>query len=465
MKRKSYIHAPLLKFSVCLMAGIIAANHATPLLPVTPLLVATVVLAWIARRRPIAQSLLICAVFFYLGLLSDRQRVTPPSEDSQLEAVVMSEPAEKPKTLMMDLTLPQLGETRRCYIWKDTLSRQIALGDALLVRLHDERFVRWDDWQHGGNGLHLLSRLQGTRLRALLLRHRLLNRYRQMRIGDEQYAVLAAMTLGDKSALTNELRQTYSVTGASHILALSGLHLGIIFFLLTALTGRRRSSWLVQLLLLLSIWAFVFLTGLAPGLIRSAIMLTVYAIFSFGGRSKMSVNVLCLTAIVMLLINADSLFDVSFQLSFASVFAILLFMPLFEGFLAPDFRFRHPVLNRLWSLIAVSLAAQIGVAPLSAYYFGSFPTYFLLTNFVAIPAATCILYGALLTLIFPPMAVVLGWVVQFLNAALDALSHLPMASISHLHPNVLQVCLCYVVIACFYLMLARLYATRRTSWQ
>ena len=214
----------------------------------------------------------------------------------------------------------------------------------------------------------------------------------------------------------------------------------------------------MQLLLVLCIWAFAFVTGLSPGVVRSATMLTVYAIFSIGGRDRMSVNALCLTAIVMLLINARSLFDVSFQLSFASVFAILLFLPLFEGIQGPDFRFRHPFLNKLWSLATVSLAAQMGVAPLTAYYFGSFPTYFLLTNFVVIPAATVILYGTLCALIFPPLGTLLGWVVKLLNAFLDIVAQLPLASITNLHPTVVQVCLYYAVIGCLYGILHKLYA-------
>ncbi|MBQ3629659.1 MAG: ComEC/Rec2 family competence protein [Prevotella sp.] len=468
MKRKHHFYAPLLKLSVCLMGGIVVAHYATLPLPVVPFLVATLVAAWMLRRTPVVQSLVICAAFFEMGLLAESSQRhypeglgdAPSAEGIQggLEAVVMSEPTEKPKTLMMDLTLPRLGETRRCYIWKDSLSRQLTLGDALTVRLNDGHFVRWDGWQPGGNGLQQLSPLQRVRLRALLLRHRLLSRYRLLNVGDEQYAVLAAMTLGDKSALTNELRQTYSVAGASHILALSGLHLGIIYFLLMSITGRRRRSWLVQLLLVLCIWAFAFVTGLSPGVVRSATMLTVYAIFSIGGRDRMSVNALCLTAIVMLLINARSLFDVSFQLSFASVFAILLFLPLFEGIQGPDFRFRHPFLNKLWSLATVSLAAQMGVAPLTAYYFGSFPTYFLLTNFVVIPAATVILYGTLCALIFPPLGTLLGWVVKLLNAFLDIVAQLPLASITNLHPTVVQVCLYYAVIGCLYGILHKLYA-------
>ena len=122
-------------------------------------------------------------------------------------------------------------------------------------------------------------------------------------MADESYAVVATMALGDKSALTIELKDTYSVTGASHVLALSGLHLGIIYTLLSLLIAGRRWQMLSQLVLILSIWAFVFLVGMSVSVVRSAVMLSLYALLSLGHRDKMSANTLAFTAIVLLMIN------------------------------------------------------------------------------------------------------------------------------------------------------------------
>ena len=120
------------------------------------------------------------------------------------------------------------------------------------------------------------------------------------------------MALCDKSALTKELRETYSKTGASHILALSGLHLGIIYALLSMLIVGRRWQMITQVAIILSIWAFVFLVGMSASVVRSAVMLTVYALLAIGHRHKMSVNTLAFTAIVMLLVTPKALFDVGF---------------------------------------------------------------------------------------------------------------------------------------------------------
>ncbi len=284
-------------------------------------------------------------------------------------------------------------------------------------------------------------------------RELLLQRFEEAGLSGDQYAVVAAMTLGDKSALTRELKETYNVTGASHILALSGLHLGIIYALLSLLTVGRRWRSITQILIILSIWAFVFLVGMPTSVVRAAVMLTVYALLSLGYRERMSVNTLAFTAIVMLLYNPLSLFTVSFQLSFMAVLSILLFAPLFNRAFSAEYLQSHRVVKWLWGIAAVSCAAQIGVAPLIAYYFGRFSPWFLLSNFIVIPAATVILYLSLLVLLIPGLAVLLVKVVAFLNGMLTHLSALPAASIE-VSPSLLQVILIYMVILAAYVMLA-----------
>ena len=282
----------------------------------------------------------------------------------------------------------------------------------------------------------------------------LLARYRQVAgEDDERYAVLAAMTLGDKRALTRELRETYSITGASHVLALSGLHLGIVYLFVSWLMAGRRRFWLSQVIIILSLWAFALLTGLSVSVVRSASMLSIYALFSVAERGRASVNVLAFTAIVLLLTDARTLYDVGFQMSFAAVLSILVFMPLADALVSMERLMRHRWLRWVYGMVAVSVAAQLGVAPLIAFYFHRFSTYFLLSNFVVIPAATLILYGALAALVVPPLMPVLLWVVQQLNAALTLVARLPLASIDGLCPSLLQVSMVYVAVGCLYLVL------------
>ena len=300
-----------------------------------------------------------------------------------------------------------------------------------------------------------VSRLDRSKTYFLAQRAKLLDRLSESGVDGSVYAVVAAMTLGDKSQLTKELRDTYAVSGASHILALSGLHLGIIYTLLSLLLSRRRWQVISQVVIIVCIWLFVFLVGMSASVVRSAVMITVYALLSLGHRDKMSVNTLAFAAIVMLLFNPKSLFDVGFQLSFMAVLAILLFYPLFESVWSQQFLFGHRLFRWLWTTLAVSCAAQIGVAPLIAYYFGRFSCYFLLTNLVVVPAATLILYLSLLVLLIPSLAYLLIYIVDALNQLLLWITMLPGASIEGLHPTLLQVWMTYVIIGTVYGLLIR----------
>ena len=297
------------------------------------------------------------------------------------------------------------------------------------------------------------SRIERTQQYFLHQRSLLLERLETAGLSDDRYAVVAAMALGDRSALTKELKETYSKTGASHVLALSGLHLGIIYALLSMLVVGRRWQMITQVATVLSIWAFVFLTGMSASVVRSAVMLTVYALLALGHRQKMSVNTLAFTAIVMLLVTPKALFDVGFQMSFMAVFSILLFVPLFYRPFSAEYLMTHRAVSWLWGMVAVSVAAQIGVAPLIAYYFGRFSCYFLLTNFIVIPAATLILYLALGTLLIPSLGVVLACMVGLLNNTLLYIATIPGATIEGLHPSVgLTVAIYGVLLAAYYLL-------------
>ena len=402
----------------------------TPLLPVVILLVVVIVIIKVIGP--------------------DDQRVP---DGQWTEAVVASVPADKPKTLQAFLLLTETGERRRCYIWKDERSQQLKAGDNIMVCISDGQFVRWDGWQRGGDGWNNISHLQRLRIKALMLRNRLLQRIRMNVDDDKAQALIAAMVLGDKSSLTKQEYDRFATTGVSHVLALSGLHLSIIYLLLTRLTLGRRRSWLIQILVLTAVWTYALLTGLPTSLVRAATMITVYGLFSLGGRRRASLNVLCFTAIIMLLFDRSALFDVGFQLSFMAMLGILLFVPLMESWLSARWMMEHRILSWVLSLLMVSVAAQMGTAPLVAYYFGRFSTWFLVTNIIVIPLTTILLYASLASFILPVIGGVAVAVAHVMNKALDNMTTWPLASIEGLHPSVLQVAMCYVVVAAVYVLL------------
>lgn len=323
----------------------------------------------------------------------------------------------------------------------------VVLGSLLIQRQQPERVMTAEISQQQ------MSRIDRSKTFFLRQRVKLLERLQREGLEGDAYAVVAAMALGDKSALTKDLKNVYSLTGASHVLALSGLHLGIIYTLISFLIVGRRWQMVSQLICILSIWTFVFLVGMSVSVVRSAIMLTIYALLSLGHRDKMSVNTLAFAALLMLVVSPRSLFDIGFQMSFMAVLSILLWMPVFMGVFSERFLMEHRWVKWCWGMMAVSVAAQTGVAPLIAYYFGRFSSYFLLTNFIVIPAATLILYLSLAVLLIPSLAYLLIYIVTKLNAVLSYIATIPGASIDGLHPTLLQVSMVYVIILAVYLLL------------
>lgn len=485
--------APLVRLAVCLMAGIIVGDIFVVGRWLLVVLVVMVVVALLLRKYEHGQSGAIAVCFVVLGwLLMERQKaslvVDWPEGEVCYEAVVTSEPVEKPKTMAVDVLLAKSGRKLKCYFYKDYRSRALHIGDGLKIQSRIEANSEWRrgtfdyrryleihgftgrtvvaswKWQKAKVSLKQLSRLERMRLTFLKYRNQLLSRLNPVaEENDDAYAVVAAMALGDKSALTQELKDVYSVTGASHILALSGLHLGIIYTLLSLFVFSRRWQMLSQIIIMLSIWGFVFLVGLSTSVMRSAVMLSVYALLSLGHRDRISVNTLAFTAIVMLMVNPMSLFDDGFQMSYMAVFSILLFVPLMEGIFSAEYLMSHRVVRWFWGMVAVSLSAQIGTAPLIAYYFGRFSCYFLPTNFIVIPAAMLILYLSLVVLLVPSLAFILFDIVAMLNGLLTKLASIPGASIDNLHLTKIQTTMIYVIIVAVYLLAVKLTCIRANA--
>lgn len=436
---------------------------------------------------------LVAAIVFVVGpKVRQRLEVDWPDQRMMIEAVVISEPVVKEKIVVVDLLTTQGHRKLKCRLERDTRSEIVRLGDGLQIHAYINKVHAWQsghfdyqrymachgfsgelwvksgDWQQQQLPLSKLSLLQRTKLRFLLWRHKLLEHYRQWGVTDEAYGIVAAMTLGEKSQLDTSLKETYSQVGASHILALSGLHLMIIYTVITLFVGWRRFRIASQVLIVLSIWAFAFLVGLSPSVVRAAFMISIYALLSLGHRERMSVNTLMFTAIVMLLANPLSLYDMGFQLSFMAVLAILLFCPMLERLIPLHVQMEHRWLKVVWGLTSVSLAAQIGTAPLIAYYFGRFATWFLLSNFVVIPLATLLLYLALLSIctswwsgLQALLVAALSAIVLLMNRLLAGIAHLPLCSIEGIHLSTLQLGCIYLLIGSGYVLLSLRYPRSR----
>lgn len=276
------------------------------------------------------------------------------------------------------------------------------------------------------------------RMRALSLREKIVSIYERYGFSRDVRSVLSALTIGDKSELTREIKEVYSSVGASHVLALSGLHVGIFYMILSTLLpvlrNRRVYTVLREIFIIVVIWCFAFVAGLSPSIVRAAILFTLFSLGRCVRRDGSLLNALAFAAIAIIIFSPRSLFDVSFQLSFAAVLSIILLLPPMRRFWACDSRGK--VYNYVADIFSVSFVAQMGTLPLIWYYFGAFPLYFLFANIIVVPASFLVMSFAVL-LWFTDKIVVAGSVVAFLlgtlteimNSLLGFIESLPYAKI------------------------------------
>ncbi|MCH4147398.1 MAG: competence protein ComEC family protein [Prevotella sp.] len=486
---------PMLRIALMLILGIVIGDLIGDKVP-TVIWVADMIILLIivnvARNRPILQSItiLLSSFFFGVWIVTEHQssvQVTLPEHEIGYEAVVISEPQVRGKVLLCDLLITSGSQPIKvkASILRDTLTNQwnlLKIGDGIIAKsqlesprnfyensnfdykrwltvhgFQAQTFIYYNSWTRRQVSLENLSMFERVKIAAMKLRHKLIGDLRQTGLEKDNLALISAMALGDKSMISKEIKQDYSISGGSHILALSGLHLGIIYAVLVmTITVLMRvfrredyfsSRWVdavIQIVSLSAIWSYVVLVGMSGSVVRSATMITIYGLVTLLNRQRMSLNALATAAIIMLIINPYNLWDIGFQMSFMAVLGILLIYP-------------HRRLNWFVGITVVSVAAQIGVAPLIMYYFGRFSCYFILTNFIVIPCAFGILYGTIVLLIVSPIAALQGLVVRFLalisswmNAGVGWIASLPGASIENIHINWVQTLMIYLLMFCAY---------------
>jgi competence protein ComEC len=222
--------------------------------------------------------------------------------------------------------------------------------------------------------------------RAAQIRNQITEKLAQAGFKDDELAVVQALLLGDRNDISGKTYDDYKNAGAVHILALSGLHIGILLFIINFLlrplglfTYGRQLKLLLSVILL---WGFAFLAGLSPSIIRACTMFSFVAYAIYLNRPSSSFNILALSILfILLFIDPNLIFQVGFQMSYAAVFAIVGLYPLFQKIWFP----KNNLLRYIWQLFTVSIAAQLGVLPISLLYFHQFPGLFFVSNLLLIP--------------------------------------------------------------------------------
>ena len=271
--------------------------------------------------------------------------------------------------------------------------------------------------------------------------------------GKDELGIAEALLIGYTNDLDKDLVQAYSNTGVVHIIAISGMHLGLIYVMLVWLFARipgiNQSKILQVVLILGCLWLFSLLTGAAASVLRSAVMFTFITIGKNFSKRSSIYNSLAASAFVMLCYNPYFLWDVGFQLSYLAVIGIIIFQrPIYNWVFI-----KNKWVDKVWKLMAISLAAQVLTFPICIYYFHQFPNLFLITNIIAVPLSSLILFAeigliaiARIPFVGAYLGKLIGWLVFAMNKIILWVSYLPFAVWDKIPATVLSTWLLYAVL-------------------
>ena len=452
-------------------------------------------------RWRVVQTVTMALVFFLVGIFLTNMRFHPALQDDCFEKSrdwvvrVASEPTPREKSVKVEAEVLQDADNKivkgtvLLYLQPSAGAGALRYGDLLLVHTHLSRilppcnpdafdnqlymrrrgiyymgFVREEAWKRFGSAP--ANPLKSVAQKA---RNRLTDIYVTSGMSGDELGILKAILLGDDDTLDPELKASYASAGVSHILCVSGMHVGVIFmiinFLLKPLDLFRTSRIVKTVLVLLVIWHYAHITGLAPSVTRSATMFTFVVVGQLLRRHTNVFHSLFASAFILLVINPLLLFEVGFQLSYLAVSGIVLFQPKLSAL----YNCRTRVGKYFWELLTVSIAAQIGTSPISIYYFAQFPNYFILSNlsvialsFVVIITGVTLLPISFIPLIAKWLSWLLTWEIGIMNRIIVFIERLPHAVTQNIDYHIVQVILLYGVIGLFCLLLHRW--SRKVFW-
>jgi competence protein ComEC len=398
--------------------------------------------------------------------------------------VILNEPlVEKAKSFKANASINYIirdGKTTKAkgaiilYLKKDSIDSGIGYGSRIIFRktLQEIRnsgnpggfdYKRYALFQGITHQLNLkpgeFAVLAGKKKSAIQsalynVREKILEILRTNIRGGKECGLAEALLVGYKDDLDKSLVQSYSNTGVVHIIAISGMHLALIYWLVNLLlkpVGKsKRWKWLKPIIAILVLWSFSLLTGASASVLRAAVMFTFIVCAESFSRKTNIYNTLAASAFFLLCFNPYWLWDVGFQLSYAAVLSIVIFQkPIYNIFYC-----KNKLLDQVWKLNAVTFAAQLLTTPLSIYHFHQFPCYFFLTNLIAVPLSSLIVLGEILlcTVSFIPslpvlVGRVLSWLISLMNRYVGSIESLPGSLWDGLQINVAQAILLFVVIA------------------
>lgn len=370
------------------------------------------------------------------------------------------------------------------YIRKGDHASNVSYGDILIIRgspnptqkpknpgefnyqrylsyqnIYHQDFIKADEFviteRHSGNSFYAFAIESRKFLKSILYTHI---------AGDRERAIALALLLGTKEELTPEINEAYAAAGAMHVLAVSGLHVGIIYGLILVFFKRAYKRpvmrWVFLVVALGGLWSYALITGLSASVLRAVTMFSLMTIAKVARREGNIYNTLSAAGLILLCYDPYMIMSVGFQLSFLAVFGIVYITPKIYHLIHVD----QYLFNKMWEVTCVSIAAQIATAPLVLLYFHQFPTYFFLSNLIVIPAAFAILISGLVLFaahLVPYVRDVVGFVLEQLiywtNEFVYVIERLPNNTIDDLYINTTQ---SWLIIVSIMLLFAFLYYRR-----
>jgi competence protein ComEC len=293
----------------------------------------------------------------------------------------------------------------------------------------------------------------GIRSKALMLREQILSSLVKQDFSPEEFMIIEALLLGRKNDLAKEITEKYKNAGAMHILAISGLHIGILLMILNIILKPiekiRHGKKAKLFLLLLFLWFFALLSGLSPSVVRSVLMFSILSVGIVTGRSSNLDHYLFVSLFLSLLIEPLFIFDIGFQLSYIALISIIGVGPVIKNLWTP----KHKLLRYFWELFVVSLAAQLGILPLSLYYFHHFSAVFILSSLIIIPLLGLVLGGGYMMIFLdqinylPKMYVgIYSKVIESMNGVIGLIGNTEALIYQGIYFNFFLVILCYILI-------------------
>jgi len=358
------------------------------------------------------------------------------------------------------------------YFKKDSSTKNIQYGDCMILKtkfteikspqnpgefnykrflsfhnIYHQAYIPSENWKSLGinKGNKILSA-------SYSLREYLLNIYKENNISGDEFAVGSALVLGYTDKLDQDIISAYASSGALHVLSVSGLHVGIIFiicnYLLFFLDKFKHGKLIKCISLLFIIWFYATLTGLSPSVLRSAAMFTFVIVAQTWRYNTNIFNTLAVSCFVLLLYNPYLIMEVGFQLSYLAVLGIVAIQP----WLYEKWQPRNWLLDQIWLITSVSIAAQVATFPLGLLYFHQFPNYFLFSNLIVIPVSTVILgYGIVMFALGKISAIgmvcgkIFTGIVWFLNESVRIVEQTPGALLQGISISILEAWIIYAI--------------------